>query len=59
VVEEKDRYHLPRQLCQKFYDLIEEFQGERYVTAPLHSKDINLKSDKICKLALAQVAHET
>jgi hypothetical protein len=59
VVEEKDRYHLPHQLFQKIYHLIKEFQGERYVTAPLHSKDINPKSDKICRLALAQVAHET
>jgi hypothetical protein len=43
----------------KFLWFDKEFQGERNVTAPLHSKDINAKSDKICKLAPTQVAHET
>jgi hypothetical protein len=59
VVEEKDRYHLPHQICQKLNDLIKEFQGERKVITPLHSKDINVKSDKIYKLTLQQVVHET
>lgn len=59
MVEEKDKYHLPHQLCWKFYDLIKEFQGESNVIAILHSKDINVKRDEIYKLAPAQVAHET
>jgi hypothetical protein len=59
VVEKKDKYHLPRQLCRNFYDLIKEFQGERNVTISLHFKNINVKSDEICILTLAQVAHET
>jgi hypothetical protein len=36
VVEKKDKYHLPCQLCQEFYDLIEEFHMERNVIVPLH-----------------------
>jgi hypothetical protein len=59
VVEEKDKYHLPHQLCQQFYDLIKEFQGEKNVIAPLHSKDINVTNDEIYRLAPTQVAHET
>jgi hypothetical protein len=52
-------YHLSHQFCRNFYDLIEEHQGERNMTTPLHSRDINVKGDKICKSTHTQVAHVT
>jgi hypothetical protein len=58
VFEEKERYHLPHPFYQEFYDQIEVFQGERNVTTPLHSIDINVKGDKIHKLAHAQETQE-
>jgi hypothetical protein len=59
VFKEKERYHLPHQFNQNFYDQIEKFQGERSVTSPLHSKDINIDGDEICKPTITQVAQET
>ncbi len=54
MFEKKERYHLPHPSYRKFYDQIEVFQGERNVTIPLHSIDINVKGDRICKPTHAQ-----
>jgi hypothetical protein len=57
--KKKERYHLPLQFNQKFYDHIELFQGERSVTTPLYSRDINIDGDEIYKPTITQVTQET
>jgi hypothetical protein len=42
MFEEKEWSHLPPQLNQKYYDLIEAFQGKRAVNIPSHTKDASV-----------------
>ncbi len=44
--ENKERLHLLHQFNKEYYEAIDAFMGEKIVTAPLHSKDVNAKRDK-------------
>jgi hypothetical protein len=45
--DEKEKFHLPHQFNRKFYELIEEFQGENNVIAPLHVRDVKVENNGV------------
>jgi hypothetical protein len=46
ILEECDRYHLPRQSNKEFYETIEAFQGEQIINALICMKDLQVEGDK-------------
>lgn len=40
VVDECDKFHLPRQFGCEFYEAIDMFQGKKNVNKPIHVKDL-------------------
>jgi hypothetical protein len=46
-VEERNMFHVPRQFNKNYYNVIEMFQGERTIDAPLHIKDLHASRDNV------------
>ncbi len=47
--EENECYHLPHQYTRQYYELIEDFQGEKNVNVPIHTRDVNAEGDDMYK----------
>ncbi len=47
TLEERDRFHLPKQYNEDYYNVIEAFQGERRINVPIHVRDLQAEGDGV------------